>query len=187
MGKGSSFSPRSICFRNVLLIVLLSVATGCYAPQYAKQHDKEMPAAQATVQSPQVISDNIGCGKCGMYPARYPKWQTQIVMKDGSMIPFDGCKCLFGFMFQMGQPDTKHTTADVAAVWVKDFYSGDWIPATDAYYVVGSDVMGPMGKELIPFGSHADAMAFQKENGGILAEYDTTSMETLKPLMHGMV
>ena len=179
------FSLRHWClrFRNVLLVLLLLVAAGCYAPQEAKQQDKEM---QAAVQPPQVIPDNISCGKCGMAPARYPKWQTQIVFTDGSMTPFDGCKCMFGYLFHMGQYDTKHTTDDMAAVWVKDFHSGDWIQAADAHYVVGSDVMGPMGKELIPFGAHADAMAFQTENGGTLTEYDSISMETLKPLMHGM-
>ena len=39
---------------------------------------------------------------------------------------------------------------------------------------------------MIPFGAHADAMAFQKENNGTLTEYGSISMETLKPLMHGM-
>jgi nitrous oxide reductase accessory protein NosL len=155
----------------------------CYAPQEAKQQDREM---QAAVQSPQVIPDTVSCGKCGMSPARYPKWQTQIVFTDGSMTPFDGCKCMFGFMFQMDRYDTRHTPADVAAVWVKDYGSGDWMQAAAAYYVVGSDVMGPMGKELIPFGAHADAVAFQRENNGTLAEYNSIGRDTLKPLMHGM-
>jgi nitrous oxide reductase accessory protein NosL len=178
-----SLRHRWFRFQHLLLVILLLVAAGCYAPQEAKQQDREM---QTAVRPPQVIPDTVSCGNCGMYPARYPKWQTQIVFTDGSMMPFDGCKCMFGFMFQMDRYDTRHTIDDVAAVWVKDYGSGDWMQAAAASYVVGSDVMGPMGKELIPFGAHADAVAFQKENNGTLAEYDSIDMDTLKALMHGM-
>ncbi len=176
-----SIGHRALCFRNVMLVLLVLAVAGCYAPQEAKQQDKVLQVAD---QSPQVIPDSTSCGKCGMYPARYPQWQTQIVFTDGSMTPFDGCKCMFGFMFHMDKYDTEHSADDVAAVWVKDFHSGDWLLAANARYVVGSDVMGPMGKELIPFSTHADAMAFQKEHGGDLVEYASIGMETLQPLMH---
>jgi copper chaperone NosL len=177
------YSVGFFVFTNLLSVMLLLVIAGCYAPQGAKQQDKEM---QASVQPHQIIADTVSCGKCGMYPARYPKWQTQMVFTDGSMTPFDGCKCMFGFLFQMDRYDTEHTPDDVAAVWVKDYGSGDWLQAAAANYVVGSAVMGPMDKELIPFDAQADAAAFQKENGGVLAEYDSINMDTLKSLMHAM-
>ena len=40
------------------------------------------------------------------------------------------------------------------------------IDAGSAFFVVGSDVYGPMGKELIPFISRADAEAFKKDHKG---------------------
>lgn len=144
--------------------------------------------AQASAGSgePQEIPSDVSCGKCGMFPAKYPQWQSQIVFSDGSMTPFDGCKCMFGFMFNMAKYDPAHQSQDIANVWVKDFNSGDWVDAKNAHYVIGSEVMGPMGKELIPFADAAAAQAFQKKNGGQLAMYDTISMGTLKPLMGGM-
>lgn len=170
----------------VSLVLFLSVVTGCYAQKEAIQSENGGQKAQATVQSPQEIPDNVTCGKCGMSPARYPQWQTQIVFADGSMVPFDGCRCMFGYLFNMAQYDTSHTKDDVATVWVKDFHSGTWIQAPVANFVVGSDVMGPMGKELIPFSDHAGALAFQQEHGGRVAEYDAISMETITSLMGGM-
>lgn len=143
-------------------------------------------AATATPDTPQVISDDLTCGKCGMYPANYPQWQTQIIFNDGSLSAFDGCKCMFGFMYNMNSYDTAHKMDDIAKIWVRDFNSGEWLDAKSAHFVVGSDVMGPMGKELIPFQGQNSAESFQKEHGGQLAGFDTINMATLKPLMGKM-
>jgi len=140
----------------------------------------------ATQSEPQIIPDNVRCGKCGMFPARYPKWQSQIIFSDGSMTAFDGCKCMFGFMSDVGKYDAGHSKDDIARIWVRDFNSGDWLDAKSAHFVVGSDVMGPMGKELIPFQDQNAADAFQKEHGGQLAGFDAINMETLKSLMGKM-
>jgi nitrous oxide reductase accessory protein NosL len=142
--------------------------------------------AVASQDGPREISGDQSCGKCGMFPANYPKWQTQIIFSDGSMVPFDGSKCMFGFMFNMGKFDTTHNKGDIAKIWVRDFNSGEWTDAASAVFVVGSEEMGPMGKELIPFRNQADAEAFQKEKGGQVTAYDAVSMETLKPLMGKM-
>lgn len=132
------------------------------------------------------IGADVSCGKCGMYPAKYPDWQTQVIFTDGKMVPFDGCKCMFGYLMNMAQYDPHHSAQDVAAIWVRDHNTGEWINARDAHFVVGSDVMGPMGKELIPFGTSAAAENFQQEHGGELAGYDAITMDTLKPLMGNM-
>ncbi|UKV13028.1 nitrous oxide reductase accessory protein NosL [Thalassospiraceae bacterium SW-3-3] len=43
----------------------------------------------------------------------------------------------------------------------------NWIPATSAYYVVGSNKAGGMGSpELVPFSGHEDAMIFARQHGG---------------------
>jgi len=138
----------------------------------------------ATSDAPQIIPEDQSCGKCGMYPARYPQWQTQVVFDDGSMVPFDGAKCMFGFIFNMSKYDAAHSKENITKIWTKDFNSGEWLDAKSAHYVIGSGVMGPMGKELIPFKEAASAQAFQKEHGGNLAGYDSISMDTLTPLMH---
>ncbi len=144
------------------------------------------PQATASETGPKDIPPDVSCGKCGMFPAKYPQWQTQIVFKDGAMTPFDGSKCMFGFMFNMQKFDSRHSRDDIAAIWARDFNTGEWINARKAHYVVGSSMMGPMGKELIPFGDGDAARVFQKEHGGELAMFDSISMATLKPLMGKM-
>ena len=40
------------------------------------------------------------------------------------------------------------------------------IEAKNAFFVIGSEVYGPMGHELIPFVSRSDAEAFKKDHKG---------------------
>lgn len=52
------------------------------------------------------------------------------------------------------------------ALFVTDYYSLKPVDAWGAFYLVGSEVYGPMGKELIPFSSEDDAKAFLKDHSG---------------------
>ena len=47
-----------------------------------------------------------------------------------------------------------------------DFYNLEKIEARKALYVIGSDVMGPMGPELVPLATRADAEDFLKDHKG---------------------
>ena len=47
-----------------------------------------------------------------------------------------------------------------------DYYALEPIDGRTAFYVVGSDVFGPMGKELIPFAQRAQAEEFLKDHKG---------------------
>jgi copper chaperone NosL len=49
---------------------------------------------------------------------------------------------------------------------VTDYYNLQLIDAKAAFYVIGSDVLGPMGHELVPLATRADAEDFMKEHKG---------------------
>ena len=139
-------------------------------------------AIAAEKPAPQPIPDNMSCGVCGMYPAKFVKWQTQIIFKDGAMVPFDGAKDMFKYILNMKKHDKKHTSKDIAAIWVKDFNSGKWLDGTAVSYVVGSKEMGPMGKELIPFDDPTEALSFKKEKSGMIMNYDDVTIDDIKKL-----
>ena len=143
-------------------------------------------AIAAAGQQPQTITEKTSCAACGMYPHRYPQWQTQIIFTDGTMAAFDGCKCMFRFLLNMQKFAPERKPEQVAAVWVKDFKTGAWLDGKTAHYVIDSKEMGPMGKELIPFATRAAAEEFQKVNGGTIETYANITMDTIKPLMGGM-
>ena len=51
-------------------------------------------------------------------------------------------------------------------IYVTDYYDLTFIGGYEAFYVVGSDVYGPMGRELIPFKTEAAARDFMKDHNG---------------------
>ena len=106
------------------------------------------------------------CPVCGMFVYKYPDWVGQIVFKDGSAAFFDGAKDLFKYYYNLKKYNPEKTIKDIAAIYVTEYYDMKIIDAKTAFFVIGSDVYGPMGKELIPFVSKADAEEFKKDHKG---------------------
>jgi len=106
------------------------------------------------------------CPVCGMFVHKYPDWVGQIAFKDGGHFFFDGAKDLFKYYFNLGKYNPGKSAADIAAIWVTDYYDMAPIDARAAVYVVGSNVFGPMGRELIPFKTPEAAGEFKKDHGG---------------------
>jgi len=188
MGKGDSGKIYPEMFITACLMLLLAFMVGCATSGDRTAGQSASPqAGEVGMHQPMTIPENVSCGKCGMYPAKYPRWQSQIVFRDGTMTPFDGCKCMFNYIVAMGEFDKTHSRDEIFAIWVKDFNSESWINGVDAYYVVGSNMMGPMGKELIPFADQEDATKFHQEQGGRMMMYSQITPEVLKNLgMGGM-
>lgn len=111
------------------------------------------------------IDGNTRCTVCGMFVAKYKNWITQVRLADGRVIFFDGVKDLMVFYFsprQFGSVEQK----DIKEIWVRDYYTLDWHDGRTAFYVVGSDVYGPMGKEFVPFASRDAAENFLHDHKG---------------------
>jgi nitrous oxide reductase accessory protein NosL len=106
------------------------------------------------------------CPVCGMFVYKYPDWTAQIVFNDKSQFYFDGVKDLFKFVLHLDKYHPGRSAADIASIRVTDYYDVVAIDGRSAHYVVGSDVTGPMGRELIPFASGQAALEFSKDHGG---------------------
>ena len=106
------------------------------------------------------------CPGCGMFVAKYPDWVAQVRFRDQETVFFDGAKDFFKYYFGVKKYHPARSTDDVAAVYVTDYYTMQPIDAAGAFYVVGSDIYGPMGRELIPFASTTDAETFMRDHRG---------------------
>jgi len=106
------------------------------------------------------------CPVCGMFVAKYPDWVGALALRDGSAVFFDGVKDMMKYYFNLAKYAPGRTTADIQAVHVTDYYRLEPIDGRTAFYVLGSDVYGPMGKELIPFEKEAGAQEFMKDHKG---------------------
>ncbi len=106
------------------------------------------------------------CPVCGMFVNKYPEWLAQIRLKDSKIFFFDGAKDMFKFLSQPNKYMPGTDPKDVKEIYVTDYYSLESIDGKTALYVIGSNVYGPMGKELIPFHKEEDAEEFLRDHGG---------------------
>jgi copper chaperone NosL len=122
--------------------------------------------APAALRAPLPPPAQAKCPVCGMFVGKYPDWTGSVMFKDGTTVYFDGPKDLFSYCLNMKKYSPARSRADIAALYVKDYYSLTAIDGRTSLYVVGSDVTGPMGKELIPFEKKSDADGFLKDHKG---------------------
>ena len=132
---------------------------------------------------PVVVSPKDKCPVCGMFVQKYSDWTCQVVFKDGSYAVFDGAKDMFKYLLDLKRYSPARKATDVDSVYVTDYYGLRPIDGYTAQYVIGSDVYGPMGHELIPFAKSPEASGFMKDHKGkaILKFHDVTA-ERLKGL-----
>lgn len=124
------------------------------------------------------------CPVCGMFVAKYPAWLSQIRLAGGGVKFFDGVKDMMAYYHA---PKAFGGSGEaVAGMWVRDYYSLEWLEAEKASYVLGSDVHGPMGHEFIPFASRAAAENFLKDHKGTrILRFDEISARLVDSLRSG--
>jgi nitrous oxide reductase accessory protein NosL len=101
-----------------------------------------------------------------MLVAKYPNWLATVVWKDGRSSHFDGAKDLFKFLQAPGAFAPGRNREAIRDIWVTEFYGLKRVRAETAWFVLGSDVLGPMGHELVPLETSEDAVDFMKDHGG---------------------
>ena len=97
------------------------------------------------------ITKEDKCPVCGMYVYKYPKWATQIFYVN-KHYSFDGVKDMMKYYFSHQK--------NIQRILVRDYYTQKVIDAKTAFFVIGSDIYGPMGNELIAFSDEESAKIF---------------------------
>lgn len=120
-------------------------------------------AAEPTGSTP---TQKDKCPVCGMYVAMFADWNARIEFKDSTYAIFDGAKCMSKYHLNIKKYNPPKNEKDVTIISVKDYYSKTSIDALQAFFVIWSDVYGPMGHEPIPFEKEADTKKFLKEHKG---------------------
>ncbi len=126
------------------------------------------------------------CPVCGMFPEKYPDWVATVLFKDGYADHFDGAKDLFKYLHDMPKYASGRKPEQIAAIGVTGYYAAEMIDARQAIYVIGSDVLGPMGHELVPHPDMYDADAFFVDHAGVkMVRFDETTTAMMRGLDEG--
>jgi nitrous oxide reductase accessory protein NosL len=133
----------------------------------------------------QPLPKEARCAVCGMFVAKYPNWIVSLTMTDGATKYFDGVKDMMVFYFAPQKYGAKADTT-IKEITVTDYYKLNPIDAKQAFYVVGSDIKGPMGHELIPFAAKTEALAFSKDHQGQdILTFEAITAEQVEALRAG--
>jgi nitrous oxide reductase accessory protein NosL len=145
-----------------------------------------LPPAWGEGLQPPAPGPKDTCPVCGMFVALYPDWAATVLYKDGHAHHFDGAKDLFKYLLNLPKYAPGRSQGDIAAIGVTEYYGVTRIDARAAWYVIGSDVLGPMGHELVPLATQAEAQDFLKDHQGRrIVRFDEVNPVLLEQLDRG--
>ncbi|RLA83464.1 MAG: hypothetical protein DRG78_04280 [Epsilonproteobacteria bacterium] len=97
-----------------------------------------------------------------------PAWVAKIELNNGKKVFFSSPKSMFEFYFRPGKwfDVGVKNEKDFKDILVTDFKTLKPVKAKGAFYIYGSNVIGPAGDDLIAFDSYAAAEDFSKKHNG---------------------
>ena len=129
-----------------------AVAAEDFPNEFGKKATAPTVASVTKIEVPK----DAKCPICGMFVAKYPQW---VALYDGEKkFYFDGVKDMMKYAYARKLSSDKF--------YVSDYYKLSKLEATKAFYVIGSNVYGPMGSELIPFATQEEAETFSRDHNG---------------------
>lgn len=99
------------------------------------------------------------CANCGMRVPPDSAWRAGLTSRGGEALSFDAPKCMFRVLHgERGQ--------GAREPWIIEYDSREQRPARSVVYVIGSDVEGPMGRDVIPIANRERAERFLRDHHG---------------------
>ena len=111
------------------------------------------------------ISAQDRCPVCAMKVSAHKKFAGAIQLTGGQTFYFCGTGCMIRSWIH---PEIflNASKADLNKSVVQDYFSGRQVDGQAVYWVAGSDVVGPMGRALVPIMDEGQVAVFNKRHGG---------------------
>lgn len=125
-----------------------------------------------------ISSVNLDCYNCGMPTQDFKNWNVDLKTAREE-IHFCSPRCFF-----IVNTNPQQQPKNIQEILVKDYYKNTPIVAQKAFYVVGSDVSGPMGSDFVPHQNKESAEEFLREHKGKeVLEFSQINAEIVKTLL----
>mgnify|MGYP006282792987 CR=1 FL=1 len=123
----------------------------------------------AACGSDEAERESVRCDTCGMVVEPDSRWRA-----GGEGLAFDTPKCLFRH---------RHRDGEMPGAWVIEYYSQERRPARGMLYVIGSDLEGPMGRDLVPVEGREAARRFLEDHtGDRILSFDEVTRDVVEAL-----
>jgi nitrous oxide reductase accessory protein NosL len=149
------------------------------------------PSSGLALTAAREVPATARCPVCGMFPARHRRWAAQVIFSDGAVQYLDSPLSLFHYLQRVDRYTPGRVAVDIAALYVSDQATGQWLDADQAIYVHGSSLLGPMRAGNLPaYAVLADALALVSVRGGVLSSAAAlrqalpADLQTLAPHAH---
>ena len=114
------------------------------------------------------------CKNCGMKIDPKSAWTARLVAPDGTLVSFDTPRCALT-SWRSGKTQAK-------ALRVQEYYDRVWRDAVEVRFVIGGDVLGPMGPDLVPVDGPRAAKFVQDHGADRALPIDQVTMEVLNTI-----
>lgn len=132
------------------------------------------PASGRPMLAAREVPEQARCPVCGMFPARQRRWAAQLIFADGQAHFLDSPLSLFHYLQRVPRYAVGRQRSEIAAIYVSDVESGAWITASQAFFVHGSNQLGPMRSGNLPaLASRSQAELFVGRHGGQVLDFNT--------------
>lgn len=169
----------------ILLVAAAALGAGCLGGDTAGDANGETPGTDTDTEPAEPTMDDT-CPVCGMMPAKHTDWNAQIVYGDGEAVHFDVPKDLYTYVYNPNEYLDDRTVDDIEAAYFTEYYTTERVALTDdLYFVKGSDVTGPMGKDLVPVQGRGNADTFAEEHGGTVLTPEEVTPSVVSELKGG--
>lgn len=120
------------------------------------------------------------CPVCNMEVRSSTLGPAAVVFKAGTVVGFDSTGDMFRYLLDPKKHGFQQENVD--RVYVTQYGTKNFIDAKQAVYVVGSDVKGSMGPEVVPFAEKGEAEKFMAaHHGKSVVPFAKVGLSDLKP------
>jgi len=126
------------------------------------------------------------CPVCGMYVWRHQKNIAGFIFKDGKYVFFCSVKCMFHAYHNFKKYFPHRNINDLKLIWVTEYYTTKKMNAKNLYYVIGTDIIGPMGYMIVPVkGKKAAETLLRDHHGSKILTFDEVTEKIVEETRKG--
>jgi nitrous oxide reductase accessory protein NosL len=128
-------------------------------------------AVSASCKSKSGPQTDLRCKHCGMKIDQTSPWRAELVAVEGTTIAFDTPRCAL--------TSWRSGKSQAARLRVQEYYERRWRDADELRFVIGGDVVGPMGPDLVPVDPARATKFIQDHSADRALRLDEITMDVL--------